>query len=380
MKTEIRYLRVIFGLIFLGAALALWLWPQRQQPLQPPAPRQQIITVKVARVEESLARRTIRFSGVTRAVQRAVMAFSIPGRLINRPVEAGSRVKEGVELARIDIREYQNRIDMAKATDIREYQNRIDMAKATVAELNVRVAQAERDKQRIEKLAAMRAATAEELEQVTAAAAAVTASLSAAKVRLAEAQRVLQEATLNAPFTGTVTAVFLEPGEYASPGRPVIELSGDGKIELQVEVPENMVMILKEGQSIRVTLPMAGGKQVPGQIKSIARAAATAGRLFPVVAALEPTPGLAAGMTAELLLDMKSEGEITVPVTAVLNPGSSNPYVFCLDGETVRRVPVKPGSFSGDRVIVQGDLSREDRVVISGHTMLTDGDKVKVDL
>ncbi len=151
MKTEIRYLRVIFGLIFLGAALALWLWPQRQQPLQPPAPRQQIITVKVARVEESLARRTIRFSGVTRAAQRAVMAFSIPGRLINRPVEAGSRVKEGVELARIDIREYQNRIDMAKAT---------------VAELNVRVAQAERDKQRIEKLAAMRAATAEELEQV----------------------------------------------------------------------------------------------------------------------------------------------------------------------------------------------------------------------
>ncbi len=141
-----------------------------------------------------------------------------------------------------------------------------------------------------------------------------------------------------------------------------------------------MVMILKEGQSIRVTLPMAGEKQVPGQIKSIARAAATAGRLFPVVAALEQTPGLAAGMTAELLLDMKSEGEITVPVTAVLNPGSSNPYVFCLDGETVRRVPVKPGSFSGDRVIVQGDLSREDRVVISGHTMLTDGDKVKVDL
>ncbi|PIE56110.1 MAG: hypothetical protein CSA34_06100 [Desulfobulbus propionicus] len=366
MKTKTRYLRVIFGFIFLVTALALWLWPQKQQHSQSPPSLQQLTTVvRLAEVEEAATRRTIRFSGVTRATQRAVMAFSIPGRLVKRPVEAGSRVKEGVELAKIDIREYQNMVNMARAT---------------VAELNVRAAQAKRDRRRIEKLADVRAATAEELEQVTAVAAAVNASLSAANARLDEAKRVLDEASLRAPFTGTVTAVFLEPGEYASPGKPVIELSGDGEIELQVEVPENMVMTLTEGQAIGVTLPMAGGKQVAGRITSIARAAAAAGRLFPVVATLKPLPGLAAGMTAELILDIENEGELTVPVTAVINPGSSNPYVFCLDGEVVRRVPVTLRSFSGDRVIIRGDLSRGDRVVISGHTMLTDGERVKVAL
>jgi RND family efflux transporter MFP subunit len=362
MKTKTRHLHVIFGFIFLGAALTLWMWPQQQQAS---TFREHITTVGVDKVEKITTRRMIRFSGVTRAVQRAVMAFSIPGRLVNRPVEVGSRVKEGLELAGIDVWEYRNMVNMARAT---------------VAELNVRASQAARDRQRIQKLANVQAATAEELEQITAAADAVNASLSAASAQLDEAERVLNEATLKAPFAGTVTAVFLEPGEYASPGKAVVELSGDGDIELQVEVPENMVMTPAKGQSVRVILPMAGGKQVAGRVKSVARAAAAAGRLFPVVATLEPVPGLSAGMTAELVLEVETEGELTVPVKSVLNPGSSRPYVFCLDGEVVRRVAVALSSFSGDRIVVRGNLSRGDRVVVSGHTMLRDGERVRVAL
>ncbi len=362
MKKKARYLRLIVGFVFLATALALWRWPQKQQPLHPPPFRQQVTTVEVAAVEEITSRRTVRLSGVTRAEQRAVMAFSIPGRLVDKSVEAGSQVEKGDELARIDIREYQNKVTMTRAT---------------VAELNVRAIQAKRDKRRIEKLADVRAATAEELEQVTAAADAVHAALLVAHARLDEAERVLKEATLKAPFAGTVTAVFLEPGEYAFPGQPVVELSGHGNIELQVEVPENIVMALTEGQKLQVTLPMTDGKQVAGQVTSVSRAAATAGRLFPVVITLEPLPDLVAGMTAEVLFEVERKGELTIPVTAVLNPGSSSPYVFCLNGETVRRVPIAVKSFSGKRVVIQGDLSTNERIVVSGHTMLTDGEKVK---
>jgi multidrug efflux pump subunit AcrA (membrane-fusion protein) len=85
-------------------------------------------------------------------------------------------------------------------------------------------------------------------------------------------------------------------------------------------------------------------------------------------------------MTAELVLEVETEGELTVPVKSVLNPGSSRPYVFCLDGEVVRRVAVALSSFSGDRIVVRGNLSRGDRVVVSGHTMLRDGERVRVAL
>ena len=360
MRTKIRHFHVIFGLAFLGAALLLWVWPKKQQasPIQ-----QQTVVVRVDRVKETTTQRTIRFSGITRAVRRATVAFSVPGRLVRRSVEVGDRVQSGLELAGIDVREYRNSVNMTRAV---------------VAELTVRASQAERDRQRIRRLADAHAATKEELEQITAAVDAVNASLSAATAQLDEAMRVLGEATLKAPFPGTVTAVFLEPGEYAAPGRPVVELSGEGEIELQVEVPENLVANLREGESVRAVLPMAGGKQLAGRVKSVARAAVGPGRLFPVVAVLEPGAGLSAGMTAELILDVKSEGALTVPVSAVLNPGSSNPYVFCMDGKIVRKVAVVPGAFSGDRIVVRGDLSAADRVIVSGHTMLAGGEKVEV--
>ena len=35
-----------------------------------------------------------------------------------------------------------------------------------------------------------------------------------------------------APFSGTVTAVRLEPGEWAGPGTPILEISGESDLEV----------------------------------------------------------------------------------------------------------------------------------------------------
>lgn len=360
MKSRTRHVHIIFGLAFLGAALTLWVWPETREasPIHHRTP-----VVRVDRVREITTHRTVRFSGVTRAVRRATLAFSVPGRLNKRPVEIGDHLVSGQVLAELDAREYRNAVNMARAS---------------VAELQVRAAQAERDRRRIQRLADAKAATTEELEQVSASADAVRASLSAANAQLDEARRVVDETTLYAPFSGTVTAVRLEPGEWAGPGRAVVELSGDGAIELKVEVPETRVARLSQGQPVAVELPLSRGKRISGTIKSVARAAGSAGRLFPVVALLEPAEGLSAGMAAELILEVETTGSLAVPVKSVLNPGSSKPYIFCLHDGRVRRVAVELGTLMGDRIIVRGELAGDDRVVVSGHTLLADGDVVEV--
>ncbi|PIE69005.1 MAG: hypothetical protein CSA21_04255 [Deltaproteobacteria bacterium] len=363
MHRQALFLRVMLGSLFLGAALALLLWPHKDQPTASSSFRQHITTVQVARVEQVTTKRTIRFSGITRAARRAMLAFSIPGRLLTRPVEVGSRVPKGFEIASIDVREYQNMVNMAQAR---------------VGELQIRAAQAIRDQQRIQQLAEERVAPTENLEQATAATDALHASLAAAKAQLDEARRAVKETSLKAPFSGTITAVFLEPDEYASPGKPIASLAGDGGIELQVEVPENMVSTLTEGDPVRVFLPIADGKEVTGRITSVAHAADPAKGLFLVVVTLDPLPELVPGMTTEVILEVTRKGELTLPVTAILNPGSSRPYVFAVHNKVVHRVPVVLRSFSGDRIVVQGSLSPGDAVVVSGHTMLTDGDTVQV--
>jgi RND family efflux transporter MFP subunit len=322
----------------------------------------------VAAVEEATAPRSVRFSGVTRSVRRAALTFPVPERLRLRHVAVGEHVLEGQPLA---------------VLDDRRFRNAVDSSRATVAELEVRLAQADRDRRRVEHLASLKAATTEELEHMVAASDAVRAGLAAARARLDEARRLLDEATMEAPFPGTITAVMLEPGEHAQPGRPVLEISGDGAIELRVEVPESVVSGLREGQTARVDLPFRGGgadARTVGRITSVARAAVGPGRLFPVILALEPAPSLAAGLSAsaELLLENATKRALTVPIRAVVNPGSSWPAVFVVRAGQAYHVPVELGQLVGQRVAVVGDLSLGERVVVAGHTQLADGDAVEV--
>ena len=64
----------------------------------------------------------------------------------------------------------------------------------------------------------------------------------------------------------------LEPGEWTGPGKPIVEISGDGKLELKVEAPETAVSGLREGAVVFAELPFANGSRIKGRLKSVARA------------------------------------------------------------------------------------------------------------
>ena len=158
-------------------------------------------------------------------------------------------------------------------------------ARASLAELAARRAQSERDHARAEQLVAAKAATREELEQTAAAVDAIEAAEEAAGARLTEAKRRLDETNLKAPFDGTVTDVHFEPGEYARAGTPVVTLSGDGEVEVEIEVPEAVIPHIEAGDEVDLSLPIPRASDViAGTVKSVGRTAAGPGRLFPVVA------------------------------------------------------------------------------------------------
>ena len=158
----------------------------------------------------------------------------------------------------------------------------------------------------------------------------------------------------------------------------MVELSGDGDIELEVEVPETVIGLLKRDEKVDVLLPFLGGKKIHGRVNHVARAALRCGQLFPVLVAMEPVPELTAGLTAELVLTIETRPRLLVPIGAIVNPGASRPYLFVLENDRVRETVVELGTFSGDRVAVDGDLAPGAQVVVSGHTLLSDGKQVEV--
>lgn len=355
-----RITTVVLGLAFLGTAFALLAFHETPPSRQPASTSPE---VRVDEVSAATTRMSIRYPGVTRARNRAVLSFPMAARLVGPRVEIGDHLQAGQAAARLDDRGPHHALQAARAA---------------LAEATVRLDQAQRNRARTERLVASKAATPEELENLSAGADAIQAARDAAAAQVAEAERAFSETTLRVPFAGTVTAVFVQPGEIVGAGTPVLEISGDGAVELRVEVPESGLADLQEGSSVAVELPFAGRGTLEGRIRSLARTATGPGRLFPVLVDLAPAPGLRAGLTAELVVERRQDEALTVPLKAVLDPGSSRPGVFVVREGRARHVPVSIGAIAGERIAVRGALATGERVIVAGHTRLSDGDPVEV--
>ena len=105
------------------------------------------------------------------------------------------------------------------------------------------------------------AATRQELDQAEAA-------LRTAEAMVAEASASRDYFTLRAPFDGTVTSRYADPGDLAVPGRPVLVISGSQGVKIVADLPASLAGAVADGGSIAVVSPETGravaGHGAPG--------------------------------------------------------------------------------------------------------------------
>jgi membrane fusion protein, multidrug efflux system len=358
--TKIRIAAAIAGALGLAAfALSAGAQPAPQSAAAGQPPR----AVRTALVAPVPADRSVTLYGITRAGDRAELAFEVGGRISDRAVEVGDTVAAGEVLARLD----RGSLDhAARAADSR------------VRELDSRLRQLGRDRDRAAQLVAAGAGLPADLEGLEAELEAAQATRAGAEIELREARRRRSEAELVAPFSGVVTDVGVERGERAQPGVPVLALAGSGVVEVEIEVPESLVAKLTPGQLAEVTLPLGGGREIACRTRSVGRAAQRAGRLFPVIVACDEADGVAPGMSAEVRLRVPRTPALMVPAAAVLDPTGARSSIFVVDGELARRIEVTTGELVDEGVAVQGDLDQGAEVIVAGHAGLLDGDRIEV--
>ena len=351
-------------LTMLGAVIAALVYFEHSassETTRYPPRKKRLIKAEKVRLADNT--RAIRFAGITRAVNRAKLAFTIGERLVSRPVEVGDHVEAGATLATLDNRKLSNEVETLKLA---------------LVEVGARISQIERDHKRYRILVESSASPRAQLEKILENEAVLLASRATRAVRLREAERMLKETVLRAPFSGTVTEVLLEPGEFARPGSPVVVLSGDGQVEIEVEVPESIISRLSAGMRVTVDLPLVRRTGLKGVVRYLGRTALGSGRLFPVLVALDPGEQTAAGMSAEVVFSIDGRRELSVPISAVINPGGHDPQLFRVNDTRVEKVCIEVGEILGSSVSVRGPLHIDDLVVVAGHTALLDGDAVEV--
>lgn len=324
------------------------------------------VTVRVAAVGASEgAAPTLRFASIVQASQRATLTFQISGNLRERQVELGQRVQEGEVLARL----FNPGLEPARAS-----------AAARLDELGTQLDQAEREWQRSSRLRDKGVVSEQALEQITARRDGLKASLATARAALAEADQMVAEGVLTAPFSGRVVALMVEQDEFVAAGQPVIKLAEPDTREVEIRMPAYLLDQVEVGQSVPVwPVQNRPSGPVTGQVIEVAQAGAERGQLQPVLVSLPASvSGLSVGEPVEVGITPGMAGQLTVPVLAVMRSNEGN-SVFRVQGDAARRVPVAVQRIIGEQVVVSSaELSAGDQVVYAGLTRLADGDAVEI--
>ena len=323
----------------------------------PPDPVRPVISMKVADAA-GFGERT--FPGRAKATAEINVAFEVPGRLIERPVDVGTVVQEGDLLARLDPRDYENALEAATAE-----RNRSEA-------LYERVAEARKSG----------AVSAQELSDAKAAFEAAEATV---KIR----QKAVDDTRVVAPFAGTIAATYVENFQNVRAKQQVMRLLDTTRIEMVVDIPESLISVAPHVEDLRVVFDAIPDREIPARIKELGTEASATTRTYPVTLIMDQPDGVEvlAGMagrasgTAQVPGDVEAEG-VDIPVAAVFTPpdgdGESS-YVWVIEEPalTVSRRQVEPGRISPQGVRVQG-LTPGERIAIAGVHYLREGQQVRL--
>lgn len=156
-------------------------------------------------------------------------------------------------------------------------------------------------------------------------------------------------------------------GSAVSPNSSVLEVASTELI-VRVALPASDQGMLLDGQDVVVELP--DGVEIPGSVASVASAATRlpgAEATFEVIIALaDPEPALGfkdSPVDVEVVTESVTD-VLGVPVTALLALAEGGYAVEVVEDGTTRLVAVEPGFFARGTVEVDGDISEGDLVVV----------------
>lgn len=343
-----------------AAALALVLAGCGKPPESAP---EDVRPVRVLKVDDANAPRTIEFAADVRARYETRLAFRVGGKIVARLVEVGSRVGAGQPVARLDP------ADLALAASSARAQ-----AEGLETEKKLAAADLQRYRELREKNFISQAEFDRRVTTLESAASRHEAALAAAR----QAANQAAYAVLVADAAGVITGLEAEAGQVVAPGQTVARLARAGELEAVFSVPEAQKDLLESASALAVTLNAVPGKTWKARVREISPAADPVTRTYQVRATiLDPGKDVDLGMSARVALSVGGGGRPTVPVSALVSRGDK-PQVFVVENGVAQPREVATAGIAGERVAIAAGLKPGEQVVAAGAALLRPGQRVRV--
>ena len=321
--------------------------------------------VRTITVARQPAGETVVLTGHIEAENEAALGFRISGRMIERLVNVGDRVKPGQALARLDPQDEQNGVRSARAN-----------LAAAQGQLTQAHNHFERQRRLLERGVSSRAEFDHAQEGLQTAQARVDDA--EAQVKLATDRLSFTE--LKADAAGAVTARGAEAGEVVQAGQMIVRIARQNGRDAVFDVPAQLLRSAPTDTEITVHLAEDSSVTASGRVREVGEQADPVTRTFQVKVGLtDPPPEMRLGSTVNGSVQLNSAPAITIPASA-LTRSNQQPAVWIVDPskQTVSLRNIEVSRYDPGSVVVGQGLDTGDIVVTAGVQALHPDQKVRL--
>jgi len=356
-----------------------WL-PDSAKLLENMRPRPEVRVAIVSLEKGRSADALVVATGYIESRRQARIGARATGRIEKVNVEEGSKVKTNDVLAVLEHADLDASLAAVRAMAAR--------SKTEILEQNVEIQRAERDFARAEKGFASKALTPADFDEsrfkrdaALARKASLEAAQQLAEARVREAEQLLENMFVRAPFDGTVISKDAELGESILPGG-MGEASGRGSVvtiadldhlEVDSDVKEDFISRILERQSAEIAVDAVPDRRYKGNVRKIIpmgdRARATVkvkveitdadSRLFPEMSCTVYF------LSMENEASTKQDQSRVFCLTDAIVSADSETFVWVVtSGDRIHKIAVTVGDTKDGRTEIMSGLSGGEKVIV----------------
>lgn len=360
--------------------------------------------VEVQEAELGNIENAVTINGKVSASEEVSVIPKAMGTVVNLNVKLGDQVNAGDVLfvieqndMNLNVSQAANGVDLARKS-VEQAQNGLNAAKINFDLNKEKIDNAQLNLERTRKLFEEGAVSKSQLEQAELGASqlnldALQSQVTQAQISYQQAQDQLQQAQIgyqqaqsglsntivDSPMTGVVSALNVKQGQMAASGQPAATIVNMDTVYIRINVVENVINSLKEGQAVQISIPAAFDGYIDSTIDYVSQSADPMNKLYEVRINIDNLEyGIRSGMTGSVKLSLdKSENVIVIGSNAIINKEGKN-IVYIIEEEKAVEKEVEIGLDTGELVEIKSGIAEGDMIIIEGQHYVSDGAVVKV--
>lgn len=212
----------------------------------------------------------------------------------------------------------------------------------------------------------------------------------------------LEECTVKAEKSGTVTSLSVAEGDTPTEGALLMTIENNSQLKITANIDEKDILKVKEGMNVVITSEATGDTEIKGKVSKVITIVSSNGNSsnpsgdssggsssngFTAEITIDGNSDLLVGMKAKAkIMLVEKSGCYSVLYDCIMYDDNGNPYVLVADTSnsdngttaTVKRADVTLGAESGSYVEVTSDSLKENDLIITTPYDVAEGDTIEL--